>query len=159
MKKCLLGLIILAVYSPVFADDLFLQAGTGFAKSLDEEVMGLRYQRDTSRLFDHVSFYEAVYLYWTNSCRAQGLGFARSIGWKVAESGSFSMSAGGMGVSRRTEHMGTSLQFYFRFAYSVKPDGRKISVDVVHMSNGKSFFGWNGHNSGENFLTVSVGLF
>jgi hypothetical protein len=159
MKKIAIAIIICAaVSSPVFADDFFLQAGGGFGKSFGETITGVRYQHDTSRLFSLPSFYEAVYMYWSNSSRSQGLGFARSLVWKHGEFRSFNASIGLMGISRRTENLGTSLQIYFRFAYDFVLSGRKLSLDLIHISNGKLIFGWQGPNSGENFICVSVGL-
>ncbi len=162
MTNFILGLIIILTFAlppSVFADNLFIEGGTGFAKSWQEAVIGLRFQHDTSRLFGRPSFYEAVYLYWSDSNRAQGLGFARSIVGELTERTSLSGSFGLMAVSHKTQHLGTTLQFYFRLAYAVRLDHRQISLDVTHISNGKAVFGWDGPNSGENFLILSVGLF
>src|SRR5574337_678861 len=104
MKKYILGFILIFAFSPgVFADSMFIEGGTGFAKSWHEAVIGLRFQHDTSRLFDQPSYYEAVYLYWSDSNRAQGLGFARSIIWEATERNSFSGSFGLMAVSHKTQ--------------------------------------------------------
>ncbi len=160
MKKYILGItIIFAMCSPAFADSLFIEGGTGFAKSWQEAVLGLRFQHDTSRLFGLPSYYEAVYLYWSDSNRAQGLGFARSLVGELTERTSLSGSFGLMAVSHKTEHLGTTLQFYARLGYMVRLDHRHISFDITHISNGKAVFGWDGPNSGENFLTLSVQLF
>lgn len=160
MKKYILGFILIFAFSPgVFADSMFIEGGTGFAKSWHEAVIGLRFQHDTSRLFDQPSYYEAVYLYWSDSNRAQGLGFARSIIWEATERNSFSGSFGLMAVSHKTQHLGTTLQFYFRLSYALRPDHHKFTLDLTHLSNGKAVFGWDGPNSGENFLTLSVQLF
>jgi hypothetical protein len=164
MKKCILGFIFIFVFifalSPsVSADSLFIEGGAGYAKSWEEAVLGLRFQHDTSLIFDQPSFYEAVYLWWSNENRAQGLGFARSIVWEATERNSFSFSFGLMVVNHKTEHLGTNLQFYSRLSYSLRPDGHRIGLDITHISNGKALFGWDGPNSGENFLTLSVQLF
>jgi hypothetical protein len=58
-----------------------------------------------------------------------------------------------------TEHLVTHLQFYFRFAYDWKIGSRDFSLGFTHVSNGKLVFGWDGPNTGENFLTLSIGLF
>ena len=146
--------------SHAFANKLSIEGGPGIFKSLYSYAVFLRYQRDTSALFDYPSYYEAVGSYWTNDCHAAAFGIARAVEWrKENKNHYFSTSFGLMGVSRTTEHLGTNFQFYFRAAYNMKLDGREASLGLVHVSNGKAVFGWDGPNSGENFLTLAVDLF
>lgn len=160
MKKITMGLIIFAALChTVFAGDFFLQAGAGVGKSFKESEIGIRYQHDTSRLFGLPSYYEVAYLYWNNDSRAHGLGVARSLVWSNSGSRSFDASLGLMGINRTTDHLGTKVQLYFRFSYAFTVDDRNLSIDLIHLSNGKILFGWDGPNSGENFIAASIGLF
>lgn len=153
-------LAFMLIGSPVLANDLFIEAGPGILKSFHSFGAFLRYQRETSRLFNFPSYYEAVGAYWTNSCHAAGLGFARGIEWRKEEKQRFfSTDFGIMGISRTTEHLGTRFQFYFRMAYNTEISGREASLGFIHVSNGKLVFHWDGPNSGENFITLAVNLF
>jgi hypothetical protein len=159
MKKYILGLIICVLPFPAFADNLFLEAGVGVLKSRHSEAVFLRYQHDTSRLFHLPSYWEGVLTHWNNSSHAEALGLARGISWDGNENRHFSAAFGMVGISRTTEHSGTHFQFYFRIGYDIKIRERDYSVGLIHISNGKLIFGWEGPNSGENFVTLSVGLF
>lgn len=153
-------LVFMLTVSPVLANDLFLEAGPGIFKSTESIGAFLRYQKETSRLFDFPSNYEVIGAYWSNSFHAAGLGIARGIEWRKEEKKRFfSTDFGVMGVSRTTEHLGTRFQFYFRMAYNTTISGREASIGFIHVSNGKLVFGWDGPNSGENFITLAVCLF
>lgn len=159
MRLCILFIIILIAPLPVFADGLFVEAGAGIGKSLHSEAVLLRYRKETSRLFNHDSYHEALAAYWNNSTHAAGAGIARGVIWNRRKTHDFSTTFGLMGINRKTGNLGTRLQFYFRMAYGISFRGREVSIGYVHLSNGKLLFGWGGPNNGENFLTVSVKLF
>jgi hypothetical protein len=151
--------LVLLLSSPVPADDLFVDLGLGVFKSERSGALFLRYQKDTSRLFDRPSYWEGVASYWNNSNWAIALGAARGIDWNRSNRDHFySTSFGVMSVNRTTNHLGTHFQFYFRQAYHIKYGGRDISLGLTHVSNGKVVFKWHGPNSGENFLSLSIGL-
>jgi hypothetical protein len=160
MKTIILSFIIFVLSAlPAIADNLFVEAGPGFSKSADSTVFLLRYDHNTSRLFKHDSFYEGVLAHWTGSNRAEVIGLARGILWNTGKDQDLRATFGLLGTSRTTEHLGTRFQFYFRFAYDRKIFRRDVSLALIHISNGKLIFGWDGPNSGENFITLSVGLF
>jgi hypothetical protein len=159
--KTLLSAFVLVLLAalPVSANQLAVDLGLGVFKSERSGAMFLRYQKDTSRLFDRPSYWEGVAGYWTNSNWAVALGVARGIDWNRGKRDHFySTSFGLASVNRTTNHLGTHFQFYFRQAYHVTMHGRDISLGLTHISNGKLVFRWNGPNSGENFLTLSVGF-
>ncbi len=161
MKKIITSAAIILIF-PVsaFAGDLFLETGPGVFKSLDSVAVLLRYQKEASPLFGYPGHYEAVGIYWNNSNRAVGYGLAREILWNKAKKNHvFTTSLGLMGVTRTTDHLGTLFQFYVRAGYNVVLWERDASIGLVHISNGKSVLGWRGHNTGENFVTLSIGLF
>lgn len=161
MRNIIFVLIITSTFcSHALADNAFLETGGGFAKSADSIVVLLRYQRDTSRLFKYPSYWEGVGAYWDNHTRASAVGIARGVDWNRKNRESYATTAFGLVlVNRTTEHLGTRWQFYFRASYDIKLWNRTISLGVIHFSNGKSVFKWKGPNTGENFLTVSMGLF
>ena len=161
MKKIITGVaIILFLPASAFAGDLFLETGPGVFKSLDSLAVLLRYQKEAPPMFGYPGHYEAVGVYWSNSNHAVGYGLAREIVWnKVKKNDFFSTSLGLMGVTRTTDHLGTLFQFYVRVAYNVAIWDRDVSLGLVHISNGKWVLGWRGHNTGENFITLSVALF
>lgn len=160
MKKAIFCFAILALLTPpVSADNLFLETGPGFFKSLGTQLFVLRYKKDTSTVFGWPSYYEALLAHWNGEDRDNAIAISRAISFPVGFEQYFSPTLGIAGVRRKTAHLGTAFQFYFRFAYDFKIKGRDVSLAIVHYSNGKMFFGWDGPNSGENFLTLSVGLF
>lgn len=153
-------LVFMLTGCPVLANDLFVEAGPGLFKSFYSFGYFVRYHRETSRLFDFPSYYEAVGAYWTNTSHATAFALARGIEWRKEEKQHFlSTDFGVMGISRTTEHLGTRFQFYFRMAYNTAISGREASIGFIHVSNGKLVFGWDGPNNGENFITLSVRLF
>jgi hypothetical protein len=161
MKTFIAGFILLALSaSQACADSLFIEAGPGIFKSEDSIAVLMRYQRNTSRLFNRPSYYEAIAAYWSSDSRDKAIGLARGVAWSREQKSRFlSASFGLLGVSRTTDHLGTRFQFYFRFAYNSRIVNRDFSAGLIHISNGKMIFGWDGPNSGENFITFSLGLF
>lgn len=160
MKTLLSSLaLVLLLTSPVSADNVFLDAGVGLFKSESSGALFLRYQKETSQLLRRPSYWEGVAGYWTGDNSALTLGIARGINWNLAKRDHyFSTTFGVLGVSRTTEHLGTHFQFYFREAFHIKLRGADVSLGLTHISNGKAVFGWNGPNSGENFVNLAVGF-
>lgn len=161
MKTFIAGLIVVffGATSPVFAGSLFIEGGPGFSKSLHSDIILLRYDWETSRLFGQRSYYEAVLAHWNYKNRSEAAGLARGVSWNMGNGRYFGTTFGLIGISKETENLGSRWQFYIRFAYEVKIDNRDFSFGLVHFSNGKLFFGWDGPNNGENFITVGVALF
>ncbi len=155
-------MVIIGVFlgASAWADDLFVEGGVGLFKSANSTALMLRYQRDTSRIFAYPSYWEAVAAYWDNDTRATAVGIARGVAWNRRNRESYATTSFGLVlINRTTEHLGTRWQFYIRASYDFKHWDRRFSIGAVHFSNGKAVFGWDGPNSGENFLTLSVGLF
>jgi hypothetical protein len=161
MKKIVLSAVIFLIFSAsAFADDLFIETGSGIFKSLDSVTIFARYQKDAPLLFGYPGHYEILGAYWNNTSHDAGYGFAREVVWsKERKSHVLSTSFGVMGVTRTTDHLGTLFQFYIRAAYNVIIWDRHFSLGLIHISNGKAVLKWKGHNTGENFVTLSVGLF
>ncbi len=161
MKKIITGITITLVF-PVtaFADNLFIETGSGIFKSLNSLSVFMRYQKEAPPLFGYPGHYEALGAYWNNTDHNAGYGLAREIVWnKTEKSQVFSTSLGVMGVTRTNDHLGTLFQFYVRIAYNMVIWDRDFSLGLIHISNGKSVLKWKGHNTGENFVTLSVGIF
>jgi hypothetical protein len=160
MKKAIYCLAVLALLaSPASADNLFFETGPGLFKSLGSQVFVLRYKKDTSTVFGWPSYYEALISHWTGENRDNALAVSRAISFPIGFEQYFSPTFGIAGIPKETSHLGTNFQFYFRFAYDFRIKGRDLSLAVIHYSNGKMIFGWDGPNSGENFFTLSVALF
>jgi len=66
------------------ADGLFVEAGPGVSSSQGSTYMSVRYQKDTSRLFDTDSFYELSYASWNGPNNNNALSFARGLRWTGA---------------------------------------------------------------------------
>ncbi len=161
MKKgisCLILIIVITPSSFVCANGLFVEASPGIFFSGDTTVSLVRFQKDTSRLFGHESFYEAAYASWngTNSNRAVSL--ARGLFWGDRERAYRSADLGICHISRTTDNLGTPFQFYFRAASGIKVGRADLSIGLIHYSNGKLVFRWSGPNKSENFITASIGL-
>lgn len=158
LRTLLSVLLFSLVPLPVFADGLFVEAGTGLLYSTGTSATLARYQHETSTLFGHESFYEASIASWSGQARDEAIGFARGVRWKYENNVSVSSDIGAAHISRTTEHLGTPLEFYFRFSWEKRMGGAEISVGLIHYSNGKFIFGWSGPNDSENFLTLSLGM-
>ncbi len=160
MKTIILCLVFLVLLtSPVLADNLFLETGPGYLKSTASELFLLRYKKDTSTLFGLSSYYEALLAYWNGKDRDEAIGVSRAVSFEIGKEQYFSPTFGLLAIHHTTDHLGTPLQFYFRFAYDLKSKQRDVSFAIVHISNGKAIFGWDGPNSGENFIILSIGIF
>jgi hypothetical protein len=161
MEKIIAGVALILNFSAsAFAADLFIETGSGIFKSLDSLTVFVRYQKEAPPLFGYPGHYEAIGAYWNNANHDAGYGLAREIVWsKDRKSHVFSTSFGAMGVTRTTDHLGTLFQFYIRAAYNVVIWDRDFSLGLIHISNGKSVFKWRGHNTGENFVTLSAAIF
>lgn len=160
MKKCFAAFIIIFALSSSVASagNLFVETGPGIMMSRYSVAALARYQRDTSRLFNRESYYEAVFAYWNGDNHANAIGIARGIKLAPQDDRYYSVTFGGCHINRETGNLGTPFQFYIRLAYNIKSDHYDLSLGYIHISNGKLFFGWNGPNNGENFITLSIGL-
>lgn len=140
------------------ADGLFIEVGPGVSISQGSTYMSVRYQKDTSRLFDTDSFYELSYASWNGPNNDNALSFARGLRWTGAANIYGSADVGVGHINRTTANLGTPFQFYFRFAYGIKVRAVDLSLGFIHYSNGKFIFHWQGPNNGEDFLTFSLGI-
>ena len=139
------------------ADGLFAEGGAGIIQSVRTEAVLVRYQREAPPLFKQESFYEGIFMHWNGENHADAVGLAGGIRWAVKGATYFSTALGGCHISRETENLGTPFQFYIRFGAGIRMSRYDVSLALVHISNGKLFFGWNGPNKSENFVTLSVG--
>ncbi len=151
-------LILITSSSSVYADGLFVEAGPGIFYSEDTTVSLVRFQKDTSKLFGHESFYEAAYASWNGENSNRAVSLARGLRWGDPGRAYRSADIGICHISRTTGNLGTPFQFYFRAASGMKVGGTDLSIGFIHYSNGKLVFRWHGPNRSENFLTVSIGL-
>jgi hypothetical protein len=118
----------------------------------------VRYQKETSKLFDTDSFYELTYASWNGPNNNNAISFARGLRWTGTANKYGSADIGVCHINRTTGNLGTPFQFYFRFAYGIKVGAVDLSLGFVHYSNGKLIFGWQGPNNGEDFPTFSLGM-
>ncbi len=139
------------------ANGLFIESGAGVLQSLRTEAVLVRYQREAPPLFKQESFYEGVFMHWNGKNHADALGLAGGIRWAVKDETYFSTALGGCHISRETENLGTPFQFYIRLGAGIRTRRYDVSLALVHISNGKLFFGWEGPNKSENFITLSIG--
>ncbi len=139
------------------ADGIFVEGGPGIMQSLTTGVVLLRYQKDTSPLFEHSSFYEGIYAYWNGENHAQILALARGLRWALQNGGYISTALGAGYMDRETGNLGTHFEFYIRIAIGKRTDQYDISLGYIHISNGKLLLGWEGPDNGENFITISMG--
>ena len=144
--------------STASANGLFVEAGPGVSSSQGSTYTAVRYQKETSKLFDTDSFYELSYASWNGPNKNNALSFARGLRWTGTANTYGSADIGVGHINRTTGNLGTPFQFYLRFAYGIKAGAFDLSLGFVHYSNGKLIFGWQGPNNGEDFPTISLGI-
>ena len=140
------------------ANGLFIEAGPGVNSSQGSTYTAVRYQKETSKLFDTDSFYELSYASWNGPNNNNALSFARGLRWTGTANTYDSADIGVGHINRTTGNLGTPFQFYLRFAYGIKVGTVDLSLGFIHYSNGKLIFQWQGPNNGENFPTFSLGI-
>jgi len=151
-------LLFLLVLSPdVLADTISLETGQGFHHSVETQALFLRYRMEAPPLFGQKGFYEAAVGAWNGPNRVETAGIARGLRFDWGEADYFSAQAGLHYITRTTENLGTLFEFAFRLAVGRTIGAYDLSLGYVHFSNGKYFFGWDGPNYGENFVTVQIG--
>jgi hypothetical protein len=151
-------ILFLLVLSPdVFAETLSLEAGQGFHFSGNTQTLFVRYQKDAPLLFGQKGFYEGSVGAWNGPNRVETAGIARGLRFDFGETGYFSAQFGLNYITRKTENLGTLFQFASRLAIGRAIGEYDVSLGYIHFSNGKLFFGWDGPNNGENFVTVQIG--
>jgi len=136
---------------------LSLEGGQGFHYSGNTQALFLRYQWEAALLFGQEGFWEAALGAWNGPNRVETIGFARGLRFRWQEKNYASAQAGLHYITRRTENLGTPLQFGARLALGRTMGAYDLSIGYVHFSNGKYFFGWEGPNYGEHFVTIQVG--
>ena len=158
LRMCLVATFLCLASSNAAADGLFIEAGPGWFRSTGAMLSLVRFDKDTSALFGQESFYEFSYASWDGKNRNRAVSIARGLRWKATPPFFWTFNGGISHVYNVTNNLGTSFQFYFRGSYGVKVGRADLSIGLIHYSNGKLLFGWNGPNDGENFATVSVGM-
>ena len=154
-----LAAFLVSLYaSAAFANGLYLEVGPGVMTSEGSTYTAVRFQKETSRLFNTDSFYELCYASWNGPNSNNALSFARGLRWPGPANTHASADIGIGHINRTTGNLGTPFQFYLRFAYGIKVGAFDISLGFVHYSNGKLIFGWQGPNNGEDFPTFSLGV-
>jgi hypothetical protein len=144
--------------STASANGLFVEAGPGILTSQGSTYIAVRYQKETSKLFDTDSFYELTYASWDGPNNNNAISFARGLRWTGTANNYGSADIGVGHINRTTGNLGTPFQFYLRLAYGIKVGTVDLSLGFVHYSNGKLIFGWQGQNNGEDFPTISLGI-
>ena len=152
------GILFLLALSPdVFADALSLETGQGFHHSGNTQALFVRYQKDAPLLFGQKGFYEGSVGAWNGPNRVETVGIARGLRFDWGGTAYFSAQFGLNYITRKTENLGTLFQFASRLTIGRSIGEYDVSLGYVHFSNGKYFFGWDGPNYGENFVTVQIG--
>lgn len=136
---------------------LFVEGGEGFYFSHNTEVVLVRYQLEASALFNEESFYEVSYAAWNGRNRNEAVGLARGIRWERTADDSVSLTMGLSRIDGTSMNLGQPYEFYGRLAYEKQLGRALISVGWIHYSDAKFLFQWPGPNTGENFLTLSLG--
>ena len=136
---------------------LSLEAGTGFYYSDNAEALFLRYQRDATPWFGLTEYIELSLGGWNGPTGTEAIGISRGAAWFWTTKYYLAGSAGIGYIADKTDNLGTHFQFLFRVALGRRGETYDLSVGWVHYSNGKYFFGWEGPNNGENFITLQVG--
>ncbi len=158
LRVFLVAIFLCLAASNVAADGLFIEAGPGWFCSTGAVLSLVRFDKDTSALFGQDSFYEFTYASWDGQNRNRAVSIARGLRWKAPAPFFWTFNAGISHVYTTTNNLGTEFQFYFRGSYGVTVGKAELSLGLIHYSNGKLVFRWDGPNDGENFATVSVGL-
>jgi len=158
LRITLVATVFFLYASIASANGLFVEAGTGVMTSQGSTYTAVRYQKETSKLFDTDSFYELSYASWNGPNENNAISFARGLRWTGKANTYGSVDIGVGHIKRTTGNLGTPFQFYLRFAYGIKVGAVDFSLGFVHYSNGKLIFGWQGPNNGEDFPTFSLGI-
>lgn len=59
-------------------------------------------------------------------------------------------------IDQTNHRMGTHQQFYLRLGFGFRYRSMSVIFAALHMSNGKSIFGWSGNNYGLNVFQISM---
>ena len=146
----------IAAEIPASADGLFIETGPGVGLSLGSAGVLLHYKKDTGPLFERNSFTEGFAAAWSGINHNEALGLAKGLRWDEHDDHYYSTTLGICEISRISENLGRTIQFYIRLAYETKMNNRDVSIALNHFSDGKWILGWKGANNGENFITISI---
>ncbi|HEX9021401.1 MAG TPA: acyloxyacyl hydrolase [Nitrospirota bacterium] len=160
MKTVALFLFLLFLSSATAdAAGLFIEGGEGFYFSHDTEAVIVRFQLDAPKLFGLEGFYEATYASWNGHEHDEAIALARGVRWVSAMKSAVSLTAGLSYISRTTSHLGQPFEFYGRLAFDEEIGRAFVSIGWLHYSDAKFLFQWSGPNDGENFLTLTLGVY
>lgn len=149
-------LVFLVSLETAVADQLAAEAGYGFGSSYRAEGLFLRYRKDAPPLWDRKSFYDVALAHWNGKNWNNAISVARGLQWDLRENSYVGASLGLAYADHVTGNFGTRAQFVLRVAAGRSFGDHDLSVGVIHYSNGHILVGWDGPNSGENYLTVQL---
>jgi Lipid A 3-O-deacylase (PagL) len=153
------GLILALAFAaaPARADLLAFESGRGNHNSRGSDAWFLRYQHDMAPLWNSTGFIEFAGGAWDGSIKNRAFGAGGGLRYALTKRSYASLAAGLAWVTDRTENLGTHPQFQWRFALGWRVGRVDLALAQIHYSNGKSIFGWDGTNVGDNFLTLQIG--
>lgn len=157
--RLLSGLMLALVFAatPARGDLLAFESGRGDHNSRGTDAWFLRYQHDIQPLWGAKSFIEFAGGSWNGDTENRTVGGSGGLRYALTTRTYFSGSVGLAYVTDRTDYLGTHQQFQLRFALGWRMERVDLALAHSHYSNGRSIFGWNGPNTGENFITLQLG--
>jgi hypothetical protein len=157
MKRGIWLLLLALAAGRAGADELAFETGLGFEFSHGYNGYFLQYCRDASAAFGHDSFYQATLGHWPANYGATIAAVSRGLRWNLEDRVYVRASLGVGYIDHPTDHLGTHGQFLLNLGVGRDYGTYDLSAGVVHVSNGKKVFHWEGVNDGENFLTIRIG--
>jgi hypothetical protein len=152
-----LALCLLSLPCPAAADTVSLGAGPGFWFSHSSTAIFLRYEREAAPLFGQDGFWAATAVAWDGPNRAEAIGISRGLRWPFGDAWHADAEFGLNWISHTTDNLGTPVQALLRAAVGKRFDSLDVSLSVLHYSNARWLFGWDGPNNGENFVVLGLG--
>lgn len=151
----LFGALIVA---PVFAaEKIAVEVGQSFHRSEGADAVFTRYLNDLELPnLSQQGFYEISLGSWDDKDPNTALGLALGIQghWNnVHLNGSFGVAY----LANKTDLSGTHQQIISRLGAGYTVGKFDFSLFVTHYSNAKAIFGWEGNNSGYDFVTGQIG--
>lgn len=138
------------------ADEVGVDVGPGFEYSDGDEGVFVHYRRAAAPLFGCTSYYEFTVGGWNGSERDLVAGAARGLSFDLHDLDRLTASLGAGYLDRTTENLGTHAQFLLRLGYERDIGQYILGVGVIHVSNGKKVFHWEGANKGENYAVLRL---
>jgi hypothetical protein len=158
MRRSVTALCLAALASPLTASErMAVEIGRGTHNNRGSDALFLRYAYELREsLLPGQNFYEWSFGTWDGQARNNAAGFALGTRGRWER---FHLD-GGIGVAYledKTPLSGTHQQFSVRLGAGVVYERIDVSLYLTHYSNAKLVFGWDGPNSGYDFITVQIG--